>query len=452
MPELSQLVRPAHTALAGGQAPACWRREVARRTARRDDVERGCSWIEALTRVRPRLRDKPLLGECLAALTGEPSRPVEPQPEERPSRRFQPVWSQPQAGVDRGRVSSGAPPEADPLSMAAHARPAQRGSAETPIRPKLLAPMQLEPRAHRTLLRRLAGEPPAAERPRSSKGEGSGQRLRRRSVISDRGTASRPVDKPETPPLVSIDDEAQTAWLYDLAQRAGCSMHDTERGSHRTHRARRHEQDVPEKPSRTQLGRGTSSALAQQWSTPLPSGSRVSRGLLAHLAGRPGRHRRPPDTQPEAARRHTPDGQSPGLAAAADASGGYSQTPGGPATSSPDPWSRLAGKAVQEGGSSREVKPANARDGAFTPDTDATDIGDGVKSSAGIAPPTVVSSLPALLPSQRVGVPSPPVASAVSERGARQEEVAQAGDDLAELAAKVKRILDEQARRHGIDV
>jgi hypothetical protein len=31
-------------------------------------------------------------------------------------------------------------------------------------------------------------------------------------------------------------------------------------------------------------------------------------------------------------------------------------------------------------------------------------------------------------------------------------EAAQAGSDLGELATKIKRILDEEARRHGIDV
>lgn len=72
--------------------------------------------------------------------------------------------------------------------------------------------------------------------------------------------------------------------------------------------------------------------------------------------------------------------------------------------------------------------------------------------AARIAPPIVAPSLPPLLPSHEVGVPSPSIASAVAQQSAREQEMLAAEDDLAELAAKVKRILDEEARRYGIDV
>ena len=44
------------------------------------------------------------------------------------------------------------------------------------------------------------------------------------------------------------------------------------------------------------------------------------------------------------------------------------------------------------------------------------------------------------------------MATAAVQRGARQEETTGVEDDLGALAAKIKRILDEEARRHGIDV
>lgn len=74
-----------------------------------------------------------------------------------------------------------------------------------------------------------------------------------------------------------------------------------------------------------------------------------------------------------------------------------------------------------------------------------------MKFSAPIIPPNVTPSLPDLLPRQRTGAPPLPVAAATARRGAR-EEVMMATDDLDVLAAKIKQILDEQARRHGIDV
>jgi hypothetical protein len=49
-------------------------------------------------------------------------------------------------------------------------------------------------------------------------------------------------------------------------------------------------------------------------------------------------------------------------------------------------------------------------------------------------------------------MPSLPVASASARPGAKLEAEAEMVDDLDILAAKVKRILDVEARRHGIDV
>jgi hypothetical protein len=48
-------------------------------------------------------------------------------------------------------------------------------------------------------------------------------------------------------------------------------------------------------------------------------------------------------------------------------------------------------------------------------------------------------------------MPGLPVAAATARQGARAE-AAIAEDDLSVLAARIKRILDEEARRHGIDV
>jgi hypothetical protein len=44
-----------------------------------------------------------------------------------------------------------------------------------------------------------------------------------------------------------------------------------------------------------------------------------------------------------------------------------------------------------------------------------------------------------------------PVAAAASRRSARREEAAGV-DDLDELAGKLRRILEEESRRHGIDI
>src|SRR5262249_9997132 len=74
---------------------------------------------------------------------------------------------------------------------------------------------------------------------------------------------------------------------------------------------------------------------------------------------------------------------------------------------------------------------------------------------ARIAPPATAPSLAPLLPPQMPGAIAPPVAAATARPGPRgQETAARPEEGLSDgrLAAKLKRILDEEARRHGIDV
>lgn len=72
-------------------------------------------------------------------------------------------------------------------------------------------------------------------------------------------------------------------------------------------------------------------------------------------------------------------------------------------------------------------------------------------SSASIIPANIAPSLPPLLSPRKAGIQLLPVAAATARQGAREEAMI-ATDDLDVLAAKIKQILDEQARRHGIDV
>lgn len=66
------------------------------------------------------------------------------------------------------------------------------------------------------------------------------------------------------------------------------------------------------------------------------------------------------------------------------------------------------------------------------------------------ASPILSRPLPPLTPPQTIGEPVPPVASAMARQGARVEALP--GEDLTALADKIQRILQEEARRHGINV
>lgn len=70
---------------------------------------------------------------------------------------------------------------------------------------------------------------------------------------------------------------------------------------------------------------------------------------------------------------------------------------------------------------------------------------------APVNPPRMAVALPLLTPSHEVKVPVPTIAVATARQGMLTESTT-AANDMDRLAAMIKDILDEQARRHGIDV
>jgi hypothetical protein len=69
-----------------------------------------------------------------------------------------------------------------------------------------------------------------------------------------------------------------------------------------------------------------------------------------------------------------------------------------------------------------------------------------------IAPPTLTPSLAPLTSPPTSGEAVLPIAAVTTRQGGRAGEALARGDDLSVLAVQIKRILDEDARRHGIDV
>jgi len=69
-----------------------------------------------------------------------------------------------------------------------------------------------------------------------------------------------------------------------------------------------------------------------------------------------------------------------------------------------------------------------------------------------IAPPSLTQSLLPLHPPRTSGEEVLPVAVITAQRDARSDEVTARGEDLTLLASRIERILNDEARRHGIDV
>lgn len=407
VPGLFRLASPVSVALVGGQAPACWQREIARSTARLDALPRTCAWVAALAAIRPRLRGESLLGHYLETLTDQIVRPTEPKPKVPEPRRRRFTW--PEHPLQRARDPaplgdpSATPSWSDAPRGPATARRAPQVPGESPARAP--APFQLESRAGQTLLTRLAdGAPPVR----------SESRPRQRSI------GARLTPTTGTSPSVSRDPAVHQDWLHDVARRAGDSLH---RGAPDVHgRSRRASIDQPEIDER--------SSLANQWAIQL-DGQPAPADVLVHFAGEltPYRNGSAREAQPESTQQRTPIT-------------GPSDRPARPAAEDVHSWQRR-GPAPPEGTPTAAPPEAGSRMGGLNREQ---------ALAARIAPPIVAPSLPPLLPSHEVGVPSPSIASAVAQQSAREQEMLAAEDDLAELAAKVKRILDEEARRYGIDV
>lgn len=139
--------------LAGGRAPNCWQRELAQRTAHLAALQRMCAWVQTLTSVRPQLQQKKFFGGCLETL-------VEPEAPAATAESATPPSRRPVAdffnGRDRARVQPKLAPCDERLKPATMPKPAAPISCETPA--VIPAPLQLAREANRDLLACLAGE------------------------------------------------------------------------------------------------------------------------------------------------------------------------------------------------------------------------------------------------------------------------------------------------------
>jgi hypothetical protein len=415
-------------ALGGGKAPGCWWRDVVRKTTGLAAVRRGGAWVEEIRAVHPRLFEGPLLGYALTALTGLAGSTQEAQPETtRPEKARLARWESPPKPIRnkaavRAKIVPRSPGEASTYPAATK----RKALIATPaVNPTKTLP-KLQAQADRSLLNRLVGGDAAVE----SAASGQPQ------LFAAIGKSSEALF-----PSVNRNSSAQRDWLSRLARRAG--------------RALNQEQFEPAETAKSAWDDAQASrqapSLMEQWTMPL-DGTRASLDTLNRLTQEdlPGG-----EESSETAQRRFSRGQPPSLEK--------------PLSSRPfwrtdkpfersDAWDRWRGESA-EGGDDFEPKatpPVTAQAGSafFAAElgvNEPAEYGAGEsKSSAPIIPPNVTPSLPDLLP-PRVGAQPLPVAAATARQGAR-EEAMMATDDLDALANKIKHILDEQARRHGIDV
>jgi hypothetical protein len=394
------LVKRATAALSSGRAPSCWRRALGGEIERLSTVLRESAWIKEFGATHLKLRQAPLLGSALLALTEQAGQVQETNWSDKA--RFAGQRKLPPS--HRNKASANAFSAAPfPMGDSDHRSATKRSSFGRKITGDPTPVPKLETQVERSLLHRLAGgelSSTGRQQVRSSqmkiKARGS-----KAGFLAVHRDLYPPVDLPSR-----------------LVQRVKKVMGLRQEGAVRTAKAAQGDAQFSDRwPS-----------LTAQWAMPL-NGTSAPLDLLDWLAYR---------HVGVSCSRQPPALGKPGKSAQrSDKRGGWrgrSANAGAVTTSLTTQAGLLA---APEPGVSERVGYSEWRTAFSIPR---------VSSDASSLLGLLLPQLP-----QRVGVPLPLGVSAIARQGAREEGV-QVADDLEGLAAKIKQILDEQARRHGIDV
>lgn len=486
-----------------GRSPICWRRDLTREISKIGSLRLAGAWIEPLIRMSPALRDGPLFGRCIAELVeavitksaddaahqARPRRrgtvqaaPARAAPANRPDRSRQRNRSTEDSVVERSytdqaRRLGAAKPHATPAQPrnktdrlrprnqsgigdstgrsssdsyeadAEHGQAPQTRAAEVTELPQRAGRELLESRANaqQQQVQRGSGEtqaPAGASTPRSSlaappKTAGDAPAPTKRKADQRRAAAplhtrqsqvstkKRPVFNPISQrggDLHSPGESPGETFAQRLVRRAGKTI-------------RRLRPSIDGEPQASEW-------LGEQWSTTL-AGTAIPgdwlRGLATGETGAMSARRskgEPKHSSPGAPHHQTSTVQSPeeNSVTRVNSLAEYSPSSGErPKTLAP----KSLGDSFEDLGDQREDSEDTANRGSLER----------------IAPPSLAVSLPALsplTPRQTAVTGVLPLASETARQSAREE--ARSSEDLDALAAKIKFILDEQARRHGIDV
>lgn len=436
----------------GGQAPARWRRALMQKTEGVSTIRRGGAWTQAFEAVSPRMCEGPRFGRTLALLTGQTRFDQDDQPKS-------------------GRQGKGAlarpekPPEPKRAKTAA-----QRVLEATLSVPSTASLSMLQAHADRSLLNRLAGDKfsftrPYPEQARSSSAKAAIGALaegaepgRHRSLMATKSGETRF-------PSLRPDASALREWLGRLVQRAGEAVAQQQPFAVPRKSAARRDERLPE----------LSPTLRTQWALPL-EGACASQELLNRFAHKtqddedhagvmPRRVSRnqEPSFSDELKGFHPVDSSEKSSTRASGsqwASFAHNVEFGDTAWSQSGRSERSAAEDDREGlrasvgqdhgpgatGAAKKSAPSvtterrirgQADDGETRTIASATDVRPGM-----------TTSVAAQQAARRTGV-QPPSSAAWRGEGAEQMK---AMDEMDELAEKIKRILEDQARRHGIDI
>jgi hypothetical protein len=439
--------------LRGGKAPLYWKRELSRATERPQSIPRTCDWLTAFAEVCPCLLAEPLFGDCLTAVTASGAARFDQynelsQPAKRrtsptvASNSRKPAASERTAFSKRGRLSPSVTSGVAGSLTSQNALHFEKAS-------------QLPRQASPSLLRLTGASDtlPATEH------------LKIKTSTPPRGRpGSAPVNS--APTLTRLEwlnlvaDRAAQRWVRNWAfpEKRKSSAPAVARNPSKKSRSSSPDarsQSLPAPAIASSAVVETDAAalplLQGEWLLPI-AGQQATSELLASLVrrasspterGTPGRSQQENDrffnaaNAPNAAPRSQTSSPNPFAAEQH------------PFTNRPD-ISRPLVKMFEKASPKPEAEP-DPRFPAQLNSTINTEERE-QQPSPNLAPTILTPSPPPLLPPVSSGSPVVPAAADAARRIAWRDEVEAQEKDLSVLAAQVKRILDEEARRHGIDV
>ncbi|MDO3379170.1 hypothetical protein [Geoalkalibacter halelectricus] len=439
--------------LAGGRAAGCWRRRVATRLAPLGQWRRGCTWVEEFARVRPRLRQTPLWGEALCLLAAAPEKSPQkvgdPSPvSRRPSAFAAPPAAKRSPAHDR-RPTPGPEPAAR-KSQPSQPSPANQG-------PQTCAALKnLAPQAPADLLRKLVGPAdqgaaPARRdmspfSPRAAKplDQPCAPRVRPRPLESP---PAEPRQRPQTPAPWALEQSRVETWREQREEsvRRGLLRAPSPRAELPPATSLASSPFADGKPEALRLSRGKAGGIAQPissaspWRTPLAGPTLDNERLLSlatpvpHL---PEPKEKTPARAPTATRKADGETTPPRRPAASSLEPKAQGRPsnGAPHIAQPTPFpdrslGELLARARQRGATPEAFRP-------LAPAGPALGVADARSASSGAG----------------LSQASSPSAWNPLQQGLHVEGRHQGSDQLDDLAEQIQRILQEQARRHGIDL
>ena len=415
--------------LAIGAAPARWHRELAHQTAWVDMLRRATVWVEEDSAVGYALQSGPLFGQALIDLTAGETRPTTAQARSDRRTRSKPIGTlfpttsehhppdstrkrvhQSGADAPKSRASMNGPT----ISKKAGSRSiVEGGNVERRVRAPLTpASTGIE----RALLYQLAGGSLSAygeeRRPYAPRREG-----RRPNATGFQAKGQqRQQSAAALEAIARQDARSPGLWQRGLIARVGRTLDSAN----------------PNAPAQSVQEQ---ELLSQQWAAPI-DGPTAPLELLLNSAGLAERSQ---DAVGASERSSTQVGVAAEQRAMASDERDQLQHGGETARRDGDRFRQGDGRGMSQmfdggddGAQGQARQPMEHEQGRQ------------------VLPPTLVSLLPPLTTPQGVSVPPLPVATATVRLGSRME--APSEEDLDVLAARIKRILDDEARRHGIDV